>query len=162
MTHKLRQKQTGIQPLAVAVIFALTFTGTSGAYAEETATALETAATQIAQSVQQDTSVNPQTADKSARKLWRKERMQKFLENHPKLKERLDKNNDGKIEKHEFKKGRAAWNRKHENKSLRDYDNNPPGPKGGRGTNWENPPGRKGGAGASPDRHGRRQHHKNW
>jgi Mg-chelatase subunit ChlI len=33
-----------------------------------------------------------------------------------------------------------------------DKDNNPPGPKGGPGTNWENPPGPKGGAGASPNR----------
>jgi len=32
-----------------------------------------------------------------------------------------------------------------------DRDNNPPGPKGGAGTNWENPPGPKGGKGASPD-----------
>jgi hypothetical protein len=36
-----------------------------------------------------------------------------------------------------------------------DNDNNPPGPAGGRGTNWENPPGRRGGPGASPDRFGR-------
>lgn len=34
----------------------------------------------------------------------------------------------------------------------RDHDNNPPGPAGGPGTNWENPPGWKGGPGASPDR----------
>jgi hypothetical protein len=33
-----------------------------------------------------------------------------------------------------------------------DKDNNPPGPAGGRGTNWENPPGPQGGPGASPDR----------
>lgn len=33
-----------------------------------------------------------------------------------------------------------------------DKDNNPPGPAGGAGTNWENPPGAKGGPGASPDR----------
>lgn len=33
-----------------------------------------------------------------------------------------------------------------------DRDNNPPGPRGGRGTNWENPPGPRGGPGASPDR----------
>ena len=33
----------------------------------------------------------------------------------------------------------------------RDRDHNPPGPIGGRGTNWENPPGLKGGTGASPD-----------
>jgi hypothetical protein len=37
----------------------------------------------------------------------------------------------------------------------RDRDNNPPGPAGGRGTNWENPPGWRGGPGASPDRFGR-------
>jgi len=36
-----------------------------------------------------------------------------------------------------------------------DNDNNPPGPIGGRGTNWENPPGWRGGPGASPDRYGR-------
>lgn len=36
-----------------------------------------------------------------------------------------------------------------------DFDNNPPGPRGGRGTNWENPPRRDGGPGASPDRYGR-------
>jgi hypothetical protein len=35
-----------------------------------------------------------------------------------------------------------------------DKDNNPPGPKGGAGTNWENPPGPKGGPGASPNRRG--------
>jgi hypothetical protein len=33
-----------------------------------------------------------------------------------------------------------------------DYDNNPPGRRGGPGTNWENPPGAAGGPGASPDR----------
>ena len=37
---------------------------------------------------------------------------------------------------------------------ARDWDNNPPGPVGGRGTNWENPPGWRGGPGASPNRHG--------
>ncbi|MDB5972644.1 MAG: hypothetical protein JWQ90_5094 [Hydrocarboniphaga sp.] len=36
--------------------------------------------------------------------------------------------------------------------SARDRDDNPPGPAGGPGTNWENPPGEKGGPGASPDR----------
>ncbi|MEW8506687.1 MAG: hypothetical protein AB2598_08260 [Candidatus Thiodiazotropha sp.] len=33
-----------------------------------------------------------------------------------------------------------------------DRDDNPPGPVGGPGTNWENPPGPEGGPGASPDR----------
>lgn len=37
-----------------------------------------------------------------------------------------------------------------------DRDDNPPGPVGGRGTNWENPPGPRGGPGASPDRPRRR------
>ena len=32
-----------------------------------------------------------------------------------------------------------------------DRDDNPPGPRGGPGTNWENPPGPIGGPGASPD-----------
>lgn len=35
---------------------------------------------------------------------------------------------------------------------ARDRDDNPPGPVGGRGTNWENPPGPVGGPGASPNR----------
>jgi len=38
-----------------------------------------------------------------------------------------------------------------------DRDNNPPGPAGGRGTNWENPPGPKGGPGASPNKPGSRR-----
>ena len=33
-----------------------------------------------------------------------------------------------------------------------DSDHNPPGMRGGQGTNWENPPGRRGGPGASPNR----------
>jgi hypothetical protein len=41
--------------------------------------------------------------------------------------------------------GRCWWDR----------DDNPPGPRGGPGTNWENPPGWRGGPGASPDRYGR-------
>ena len=35
---------------------------------------------------------------------------------------------------------------------AKDKDNNPPGPVGGQGTNWENPKGPVGGPGASPDR----------
>ena len=34
---------------------------------------------------------------------------------------------------------------------ARDWDNNPPGPRGGPGTNWENPPGPVGGPGTSPN-----------
>lgn len=33
-----------------------------------------------------------------------------------------------------------------------DRDGNPPGPRGGPGSNWNNPPGPKGGPGASPNR----------
>lgn len=45
-----------------------------------------------------------------------------------------------------------------------DRDNNPPGPIGGRGTNWENPPGPRGGLGASPNRHPWRlaRFHHDW
>ena len=42
-----------------------------------------------------------------------------------------------------------------------DWDNNPPGSWGGRGTNWENPPGRVGGPGASPNRWGWRERDNN-
>ena len=38
---------------------------------------------------------------------------------------------------------------------ARDRDDNPPGPVGGAGTNWENPRGPAGGPGASPNRHRR-------
>ncbi|NTV96593.1 MAG: hypothetical protein HGA75_14475 [Thiobacillus sp.] len=45
---------------------------------------------------------------------------------------------------------------------ARDRDDNPPGPAGGPGTNWENPRGPAGGPGASPDvrnhHHWLRQH----
>ncbi len=39
---------------------------------------------------------------------------------------------------------------------VTDYDDNPPGRRGGPGTNWENPPGPRGGPGASPDARWRR------
>jgi hypothetical protein len=45
-----------------------------------------------------------------------------------------------------WKQGARCWT---------DRDGNPPGRRGGRGTNWENPPGLAGGPGASPDRFGR-------
>ncbi len=49
-------------------------------------------------------------------------------------------------------------------KPKKDWDNNPPGPRGGEGTNWENKPGPRGGPGTSPDRRpssgaGGRPHH---
>ncbi|WP_313587208.1 hypothetical protein [Aquidulcibacter sp.] len=43
------------------------------------------------------------------------------------------------------------WNQK--SRCWFDNDNNPPGPVGGRGTNWENPQGSRGGPGASPNRY---------
>ncbi len=45
-----------------------------------------------------------------------------------------------------------AENRPRAQHPRRDRDNNPPGMRGGPGTNWENPPGPAGGPGASPDR----------
>ena len=48
------------------------------------------------------------------------------------------------------------WYRHHgsdyRHKRYLDRDGNPPGPAGGRGTNWENPPGPIGGPGVSTDR----------
>lgn len=57
-----------------------------------------------------------------------------------------DKDHDGVVEKAEARQWKKRHHRRHDN------DNNPPGPRGGRGTNWENPPGPRGGPGASPDR----------
>ncbi len=62
------------------------------------------------------------------------------------VKEKADINGDGTVDKTERREAKQAFLEKH------DRDNNPPGPKGGKGTNWENPPGPQGGAGASPDR----------
>ncbi len=42
--------------------------------------------------------------------------------------------------------------------AARDRDNNPPGWRGGYGTNWENPAGPRGGPGASPDRYAPRHY----
>lgn len=44
---------------------------------------------------------------------------------------------------------------------ARDRDDNPPGPRGGAGTNWENPRGPAGGPGASPNKQGRRDRDNN-
>lgn len=76
-----------------------------------------------------------------------RENSKEFLENHPKLADKLDKNDDGKVDRTER---RAGYEHMKE-KSGYDKDNNPPGPKGGQGTNWENRPGQQGGQGASPD-----------
>jgi hypothetical protein len=47
------------------------------------------------------------------------------------------------------------WNQRSRCWWKPDNDRNPPGPAGGRGTNWENPPGMAGGPGTSPDKFGR-------
>lgn len=52
-----------------------------------------------------------------------------------------------------FHPDRGLWVQRE--RCWRDLDDNPPGPAGGPGTNWENPPGPAGGPGASPDRYGR-------
>ena len=67
-------------------------------------------------------------------------------------KDMIDRNDDGVIDDAE----RGAWKRRKRKalKRRRDNDNNPPGPRGGPGTNWENPPGPKGGPGASPGKRG--------
>ena len=93
---------------------------------------------------------NDGTVDKKEYKEAKQERREKFLENHPKIENRLDRNNDGSVDKKEWRQGKE-YRREHNGK---DRDNNPPGPRGGRGTNWENRPGPAGGPGASPNRGG--------
>lgn len=73
-----------------------------------------------------------------------------FRENHPRLFNKLDANNNGVIGRRDLRLHRR-----------RDCDNNPPGRLGGRGTNWENPPGPRGGWGTSPDRRWRRDRDNN-
>ncbi len=70
---------------------------------------------------------------------------QQWLAEHPKLKERMDANHDGEIDQTERQDARRQW------QQHRDRDNNPPGRRGGRGTNWENRPGPQGGPGTSPN-----------
>lgn len=94
----------------------------------------------------------------------RKEKAEKWLEAHPKVKERMDKNQDGTIDKQELKRAAQLRRKLHQyrkNQDRKDYDNNPPGSAGGPGTNWENPPGAEGGPGASPDRYYRRDYDNN-
>ena len=89
---------------------------------------------------------------KEAKKAWKDDRSEKWLEKHPKAKEKWDANKDGVLDDTEKQEAQKHWNERHMWKWRRDPDNNPPGPRGGPGTNWENPRGPKGGKGASPDR----------
>ena len=59
--------------------------------------------------------------------------------------ERMDRNEDGTV-------GQAERAKFRQERRKADNDNNPPGPQGGAGTNWENPPGPQGGPGAGPNK----------
>lgn len=65
--------------------------------------------------------------------------------------ERMEKR-DRRREKRQEKLERLREKRKEKLERFHDRDNNPPGPRGGAGTNWENRPGPQGGPGAGPDR----------
>ena len=77
----------------------------------------------------------------------------KWVSERPKLLKRFDANHNGKLDGAELEAARPVWKKKMAEKA--DRDDNPPGPKGGKGTNWENPPGPKGGPGASPNKKGK-------
>ncbi len=65
---------------------------------------------------------------------------------------RIDRNHDKIIQPREMKMA-LKYHLIHKPRPFKlDSDNNPPGPLGGPGTNWENPPGPIGGPGASPNR----------
>ncbi len=150
MVHAANGKQAGFKALTgIAAVLALVLYGADNGFAEEAATALETTVNQVAQSAQDKT---PESQPAEGRYNWKKEWRQKFLENHPKWKERLDINSDGQINRQELKQGRQFRKMRQHERQHRDYDNNPPGRRGGPGTNWENRPGPQGGPGASPDR----------
>ncbi len=69
----------------------------------------------------------------------RKEKVEKWLEAHPKAKKRINRNQDGTVDKKESKHARQL--RRHHHRQRRDYDNNPPGALGGPGAS----PNRRGG-----------------
>lgn len=75
------------------------------------------------------------------------------------LKDRADINDDGKVSRREKRVIHEKMEHKVDRKMDRrlDRDNNPPGRRGGPGTNWENPKGPKGGPGASPNRKGKKR-----
>jgi hypothetical protein len=73
-----------------------------------------------------------------------------WFEKYPGVKKRFDANGDGVLDTAEKEAAHDYWRTRHP--SFKDRDGNPPGPRGGPGTNWENRPGPAGGPGASPDR----------
>ncbi|GEM_PF-6710430 len=69
-----------------------------------------------------------------------------------KIKTKADTNHDGTVDATERQAAQEKRAERLEHRKQRaDCDNNPPGPAGGRGSNWENPPGAAGGPGTSPD-----------
>ena len=90
---------------------------------------------------------------KQAQAAWHDEKFNDWTTNHPKAMEKWDANKNGTIDDNEKKEARHHWSQRHKWKWQRDRDNNPPGPAGGAGTNWENPPGPKGGPGTGRNRH---------
>ena len=116
----------------------------------------------------------------------KKQKFMEWLEQHPRLEQKIDANGDGKLEPAELKRAREKMKSRKQGKDFEnnssssvsgqeangenisgseggatassavksfspDLDNNPPGPQGGKGTNWENRPGPQGGPGASPN-----------
>ena len=123
----------------------------------------------------------PEQAAEPAQINWelRKERFEKFLEGHPEIAAKLDKNKDGIVDRedkqyqreqfmenrpnfkeHADQNGEDTGDAQEMQKAKKmwrknhpsDLDNNPPGLAGGTGTNWENRPGPQGGAGMGPDK----------
>ena len=55
----------------------------------------------------------------------RKERFERFLENHPKIKEKLDVNQDGTVDREEFKQGKQQRKEKRQEKRENFLENHP-------------------------------------
>lgn len=150
MINTTSHRQAGLKQVAgITAVLALVFYGSPNGFAEETGATLGSAVEQVTEMVQNQGS---QPAEEAGRQQWRKERLQKFLESHPKLKERIDSNGDGQINREELKQARKIRKLRQHFRQRGDDDNNPPGVAGGQGTHWENAPGPQGGPGASPDR----------
>jgi len=92
----------------------------------------------------------------------RQEKREEMKEKREEWKEKADVNQDGSVGKVEKHQAMEEWKENHAGpqggpgngppQNQRDKDNNPPGMKGGPGSNWENKPGPQGGPGASPNR----------